>query len=107
MRLQILHVPDCPGAEALDSRLAPLLAIGLNIQVTPQVVTTEADARRFGMTGSPTILADGADLFARPGQQPSLSCRLYPDAHGQLGPAPTTAQLREALMAGHSEPYGA
>lgn len=52
------------------------------------------------MTGSPTILAEGADLFARPGQQqPSLSCRLYRDEHGQLGPAPTTAQLREALRA--------
>ena len=26
MRLQILHVPDCAGAEALDSLLGPLLA---------------------------------------------------------------------------------
>ena len=52
------------------------------------------------MTGSPTILAEGADLFARPGQQPSsLSCRLYRDEHGHLGPAPTTVQLREALNA--------
>ena len=51
------------------------------------------------MTGSPTILADDTDLSARPGQQPSLSCRLYPDDHGQLGPAPTTDQLREALSA--------
>jgi hypothetical protein len=51
------------------------------------------------MTGSPTILADGTDPFARPGQHPSLSCRLYPDEHGHLGPVPTTAQLREALSA--------
>jgi hypothetical protein len=100
MRLHVLHVPDCPGAEALDNRLAPLLAIRPDIQVTRQVVTTEDDARRLGMTGSPTILANGTDLFARPGQQPSLSCRLYPDEHGHLGPAPTTAQLREALRPG-------
>jgi hypothetical protein len=99
MRLQILHVPGCPGAEALDGRLAPLLAFRLDIEVAHQVVTTEADARRLGMTGSPTILAHGADLFARPGRQPSLSCRLYPDEHGHLGPAPTTDQLREALTA--------
>ncbi len=26
MSLQILHVPDCPGAEVLDARLATLLA---------------------------------------------------------------------------------
>jgi hypothetical protein len=97
MRLQVLHVPGCPGAEALGSRLAPLLAARPDIQVMRQVVTTEEDARRLGMTGSPTIPAEGADLFARPGQQSSLSCRLYPDEHGHLGPAPTTAQLREAL----------
>jgi hypothetical protein len=100
MRLQILHVPDCPGAEALDSRLTPLLAVRADIEVTRQVVTTEDDARRLGMTGSPTILADGADLFIHSGQQPSLSCRLYPDEHGHLGPAPTAAQLREALGPG-------
>ena len=99
MRLQILRVPQCPGAQALDSRLAPLLAARPDIHVIRQVVTTEDDARRLGMTGSPTILANGADLFARPGQLPSLSCRLYPDEHGHLGPAPTTAQLDEALGA--------
>ena len=97
MRLQILHVPDCPGAEALDSLLGPLLAARPGIQVTWQVVTTADEAGRLGMTGSPTILADGRDLFPSPGQQPSLSCRLYPGEHGQFGPAPTAAQLREAL----------
>jgi hypothetical protein len=103
MRLQILHVPDCPGAEILGSRLAPLLARRTDIQVTRQVVTTEDDARRLGMTGSPTILADGADLFMSPGQKPSLSCRLYPDEHGHLGPAPTATRLREALGASDAE----
>ena len=98
MRLQILHVPDCPGAEALNGILAPLLAAQPDIRVTRQVVTTEDEAGRLGMTGSPTILADGRDLFPSPGQ-PSLSCRLYPGEHGHLGPAPTAAQLREALKA--------
>jgi hypothetical protein len=99
MRLQILHVPDCPGAEALDSVLGPLLAARPGIQVTRQVVTTEDEAGRSGMSGSPTILADGRDLFPSPGQQPSLSCRLYPGEHGPPGPAPTAAQLRVALAA--------
>ena len=100
MRLLILHVPECPGTEALESRLAPLLEARPDIQVVRQVVTTEDEARRLGMTGSPTILIEGADLFARPGQhQPSLSCRLYSDEHGHLGPAPTAVQLSEALSA--------
>jgi hypothetical protein len=99
VRLQILHVPDRPGAEALEDRLAPLLAVRPDVQVIRRVVTTEDDARRLGMTGSPTILADGTDPFARPGPQPSLSCRLYRDEHGRPGPAPTKAQLRGALSA--------
>ena len=97
MRLQILHVPDCPGAAALDGVLGPLLAARPDIEVTRQVVTTEDEASQLGMTGSPTILADGRDLFPSAGQQPSLSCRLYPGEHGHLAPAPTTSQLREAL----------
>jgi hypothetical protein len=49
------------------------------------------------MTGSPTLLADGADLFARPGLLPSVSCRLYRDEHGRQVPAPSAAQLRAVL----------
>lgn len=97
MRLQILHVPGCPGAEALPGILGPLLAARPDIHVVRQVVTTEDEAERLGMTGSPTILADGRDLFPSPGRQPSLSCRLYPGEHGHLGPAPTAAQLQQAL----------
>jgi hypothetical protein len=98
-RVQILHVPQCPGAQALDGLLGPLLTARPGVQVTRQVVTTEDEAARLGMTGSPTILADGRDLFPAPAQQPSLSCRLYPGEDGQLGPAPTAVQLREALTA--------
>jgi len=43
------------------------------------------------------LLADGADPFARPGQAPPVSCRLYPDEHGRPGRAPTAAQLRAVL----------
>ena len=57
IRLQILHVPDCPGAQALDGLLGPLLEARPDIQVTWQVVTTEDEAGQLGMTGSPTILA--------------------------------------------------
>ena len=98
--LQILHVPECPGAEALNDRLAPLVASFSGIRMTRQVVVTEEDAARLGMTGSPTILADGADPFARPGLEPSLSCRLYRDENGRLGPAPSAGQLRQVLGPG-------
>jgi hypothetical protein len=95
MTLEILQVPGCPGADLLATRLDWMLAGRL--RVTRRVVTSQADAERLGMTGSPTLLADGADPFARPGQLPSVSCRLYPDEHGRPGPAPSAGQLRAAL----------
>jgi hypothetical protein len=97
MRLQILHVPGCPGADLLETRLAPLLAAHPGLELTRQVLADQAGAERLGMTGSPTLLADGVDPFARPGQQPSVSCRLYPDEQGRQGPAPSHDQLRQAL----------
>ena len=76
MTFEILQVPDCPGAAALEARLAGLLEAHPGLRVIRRIVTTQADAERLGMTGSPTLLADGADPFARPGQLPSLSCQI-------------------------------
>ncbi len=95
MTLEILQVPGCPGADVLAARLDSLLAG--RFPVTRRVVSTQGDAERLGMTGSPTLLADGADPFARPGQLPSVSCRLYRDEHGRQVLSPSAAQLRAAL----------
>ena len=93
MKLEILQVPGCPGADLLDARLAELG----HSRVIRRVVTSQADAERLGLAGSPTLLVDGADPFARPGQPPSVSCRLYLDEQGHRSPAPSPGQLRAAL----------
>lgn len=95
MALEILQVPGCPGADLLAARLDGLLAGRPG--VTRRVVASQAEAERLGMTGSPTLLADGADPFARPGLLPAVSCRLYRDEHGRQVPSPSAAQLRAAL----------
>ena len=95
MALEILQVPGCPGADLLAARLDGLLAG--RARVTRRVVASQAEAERLGMTGSPTLLADDADPFARPGLLPAVSCRLYRDEHGHQVPAPSAAQLRAAL----------
>jgi hypothetical protein len=98
MTLEILQVPDCPGADLLAARLHALLAGRPGFCLTRRVVTSQADAERAGMTGSPTLLADGSDPFPLPpGRLPSLSCRLYPGDQGNPVPAPSLAQLRAAL----------
>ena len=95
MALEILQVPGCPGADLLAARLDGLLAG--RARVTRRVVASQAEAERLGMTGSPTLLADGADPFARPGLLPAASCRLYRDERGRQVPSPSAAQLRAAL----------
>ena len=97
MKLEILQVPDCPNAAILAARLADLADSWPALTVTHKIVTTAPDATRLGMTGSPTLLADGTDPFAIPGQSPSISCRLYHDEQGRPIQAPSIGQLRAAL----------
>ncbi|MFD4868416.1 alkylmercury lyase family protein [Streptomyces sp. NPDC058412] len=71
-------------------------------------VRDEAQAARWGMTGSPTVLLDGVDPFAPAGAAPSVSCRLYREADGAVSGAPSVAALRQALAGvGASQPVGA
>jgi hypothetical protein len=98
MSITVLYVPGCPGAALLRHRLHQVLGATLSRQVTWQVITSEEQARQHAMTGSPTLLVDGSDPFAHPGQQPSLSCRLYRD-DGTPSLAPSSPQLDAVLTA--------
>ena len=98
MRLRILHVPECPNVELLTERLGRLLAGRHDVQILREVVTSEPAPAAAGMTGSPTLLVDGADPFSELAPVASLSCRLYRDEKGRLDRAPSLEQLRDALM---------
>ncbi|WP_245839209.1 alkylmercury lyase [Nocardia donostiensis] len=99
MNLEILYVPGCPNAAVLDQRLRRA-ATGqpMELHIAHRVVEDVDRARVTGMAGSPTLLVDGRDPFAIPGQAPSLSCRLYPREDGGLDGAPSVAVLHEALF---------
>jgi hypothetical protein len=99
MELVLLTVPDCPNAAAFEERLAAALA-GHPVAVVRRVVGDEREAAEAGMHGSPTLLVDGTDPFAAPGQPPSLSCRLYRDASGRAEPVP---ELRRVLTAARDD----
>jgi hypothetical protein len=52
------------------------------------------------MAGSPTLLIDGLDPFATPGERAgSVSCRLYRDQDDRIVPVPPVEQLRDAFAA--------
>jgi hypothetical protein len=99
MELTLLTVPGCPNAAAFEERLAAALAGRPGVAVTRREIGDERAAALAGMHGSPTLLINGTDPFAAPGQAASLSCRLYRDDAGRAVPAPSLAALREAIAA--------
>lgn len=100
MKLEVLHVPDCPSLPPLLDRLREVT----DLPVTTRVIDSSAEAAEFGMAGSPTLLIDGVDPFATPDPCDSgVSCRLYRDQDGLIVPAPSTAQLRDAIAAAGAE----
>jgi hypothetical protein len=97
MELTLLTVPTCPHAAAFEERLVAALAGQLDAVVHRREIADEHEAAQVGMHGSPTLLIDGVDPFAAPGQPSSLSCRLYRDATGRAEGAPSVEALRRAL----------
>jgi hypothetical protein len=97
MQLTLLSVPGCPNARVLEQRLAGLLAGRPEVTVTRRVISDAAEAARWGMRGSPTLLVDGQDPFAGGGSGGVIACRLYPAWEGRLDGAPTVAALRDVL----------
>jgi hypothetical protein len=98
VRLEILHVPDCPNVAVLVQRLDQALGTGEgNREWTSRVVEDIETASALGMTGSPTLLVDGVDPFSEPGLAPAVSCRLYRDGQGRVQGAPSVLALRQAL----------
>lgn len=100
MELVVLTIPDCPNAAAFEERLAAALTEHPRVVVRRRVVRDEREAAEAGMHGSPTLLVNGVDPFAEPGQPPGLSCRLYRDASGSAAPVPSVPELRRVLAAG-------
>lgn len=94
MRLEVLHVTDCPNLQPMLDRLAE----ATDLVVETREVTTDTEASALGMNGSPTLLIDGIDPFASADQCAcGVSCRLYRDPEGRVVPAPSVDQLRDAL----------
>jgi hypothetical protein len=98
MQLTVLAVPGCPNARVLEQRLAGLLAARPEVTVTRRVIADAAEAARWGMRGSPTLLVDGQDPFAGSGSGSVVACRLYRDEQGRLDGAPTVSALRAVLQ---------
>jgi hypothetical protein len=100
VKLEVLHVSDCPNTAVLTARLTEALSGRGDVVIERCEVSDQAEARRRGMAGSPTLLIDGMDPFAVADQASSLSCRLYTDENGAVSGSPSLAQLRSVLAHG-------
>lgn len=98
MRIELLHIDDCPNmAPALRQVEAALVALGRqDIRVRLRHIKTPEDTLGTAFAGSPTITADGADIFPDGAPASDLACRIYPTPDGLAG-VPTVDQLTEAL----------
>jgi hypothetical protein len=98
MRITVLAVPACPNSPVVLERITAALA-GRAADMELVEVRDEAEAARWRMTGSPTVLIDGVDPFPPGGAEPSVSCRLYRGPDGRVDGAPSEEAMRQALEA--------
>lgn len=95
MRIELLYFDDCPNWTTADERLQEIAA-ARGLEVEHRLVTTPEEADRSRFRGSPTILVDGRDPFARGDEPFGLSCRMFQTPDGPAG-SPTLEQLEAAL----------
>jgi len=97
MKIELLIVPDCPHESAAAALISTAVAdTGVKVTVSETVIATDEEARQRGFTGSPTILLNGSDPFAKSGAPVALSCRSYTTPNG-LRFVPDLRDLRQAL----------
>ena len=84
MGIELLYLEGCLSWQLADARLPEALraVADATAPVTCRAVEDPDEAERPGFGGSPTILGDGRDRFARPGAPAGLACRLCQGAGG-------------------------
>lgn len=98
VKIKLLVIPGCPGAEVASSLLRKALDdIGLHgTGFTVQVIDSEAAAQTRHFAGSPAFVVDGTHLFSTERAPGSVACRVYPTPDGPRN-VPSLTDLRQAL----------
>ena len=94
--ITLLYFNDCPNWLIANDHLETLVVEHPEIVITRHIVDTAEEAAHTGFRGSPSILVDGHDPFAGPGDLVGLSCRIYQTPEGPAG-SPTPDQLRQVV----------
>jgi hypothetical protein len=104
--IEVLYFDGCPNYEVAITLIRQALAaeqVSAPIQMTR--IDTDAEARRYGFYGSPTIRINGDDIAPLPeGATPRLACRVYRLHNGRLAPVPAYETLVAALRRSVRQP---
>jgi hypothetical protein len=77
--IELLVLPDCPnGAAAAELITVAVADTRVRATIIRTIIASPDQAQQRGFTGSPTILLNGSDPFARPDAPVAMSCRLTP-----------------------------
>jgi hypothetical protein len=98
MRIELLHIDECPNAAKAQERLeAALTALGhRDFPVNTRLLGSASDTAGTGFAGSPTITVNGSDIFPTGAPASDLACRIYATPSGLAG-LPTINQIAAAL----------
>jgi hypothetical protein len=99
MKVEILYFGSCPSWRRTVEDVQRLLAEGhLEADVQLVAVSTDDDARRLRLLGSPTVRVDGVDVdpAAEGATTFGMQCRIY-EHEGRLAPSPPASMIRAAL----------
>lgn len=98
MKITIQYFDGCPHWRLADERVKGVLQelSRADVKLEYQLIDSPEAAEQAGFRGSPTILINGRDPFAKGDEPVGMTCRVYPTDQGAQG-APTVAQLRALL----------
>lgn len=98
MEVTIRHIEHCACVTEAEHRVTMALerAAVRGAVVRKQLVRSFEEAERLGFIGSPTILIDGVDPFARAEDAPAMACRIYMSPSGPEG-SPSIDELEKVM----------
>jgi hypothetical protein len=100
MKIELLHIANCPNTEAARRLLKETLReLSLPEEIQEIEVSDSSQAEALGFPGSPTIRVDDEDVDTTLPRQNNygLSCRTYM-IDGRLQGLPTQDMIRKALL---------
>ncbi len=102
--ITLLYDPDCPNVELARKNIRQAL-VKLSLPANwREVNISEPKAQQhLKMSGSPTILVNGADVAGASPDSEGACCRLYTSEDGQLVRAPSSDAIAHAIEAGREK----